>query len=110
MQTRKIRLFAGILAALMISGSLAGCKKEGGESSQASSGGTNTSTTPNSSEPEEVRNFDGAEFVIGSHWATHIFQEPGNSPQGDLILKRIEDMEEQYNCSFPMCPVLRRNL
>lgn len=100
MQTRKIRLFAGILAALMISGSLAGCKKEGGESSQASSGGTNTSTTPNSSEPEEVRNFDGAEFVIGSHWATHIFQEPGNSPQGDLILKRIEDMEEQYNCSI----------
>lgn len=101
MHAKKVRLLAGALAAMMLTGVMAGCQQDGGESSQSSqSSGGGTSTTQSSSEPEEVRDFGGAEVIFGSHWATAIFQEPGNSTEGDLLLQRIEELEEKYHCSF----------
>lgn len=53
-----------------------------------------------SSEVKEVRNFNGEEFVIGSHFIEGMFQEPGKSEFGDQLLARWEELEQEYNCKF----------
>lgn len=94
MQAKKMRMLSGILTAMVLSGVLAGCS--GPEATPSS----DAPSVQESSKEEEIRDFGGAEVVFGSHWATAIFQEPGDSPEGDLILKRIEELEEKYKCKL----------
>ena len=100
MRFKKFRVLAGILAVMMMTTAFAGCSKDEGSSKTPGTSNTGSSADEASQEEKEVRDFGGAEFVIGSHWATGIFQEPGTSNEGDLILKRIEELEEEYKCTF----------
>lgn len=99
MKSKKIRILAGIGAVIMMC-TAAGCSSEQPSNSTQEDSKPHSTLSEASSEPEEVRNFNGDEFVIGSHWAAAYFPEPGTSASGDLVIKRIEELEEKYNCKL----------
>lgn len=93
---KSVRRLAGVSALLLTAVLLTGCAGNTGESRQSSQ----EPGSQQSSAMEEVRDYKGAEFIIGSHRAPQLFQEPGNSPEGDLIAQRFEEMEEKYHCKI----------
>ena len=83
----------------VITSVMTACNNQGESSNPDLSSQISESTSEVPSQPaEEVRDFENAEFVIGSHWARAIFPEVGESEYGDKILARYSEIEEKYNC------------
>lgn len=100
-----MRMIAGVIALTTLLTSLAGCgggkdDKEASKEKSTEVTASQGNTTKKEEPKEEVRDLKGYEFILGSHWATHYFPEPGASEQGDKMLARYAEIEKKYNCKI----------